>query len=348
MIKLSDYDYFLPKELIAQHAVVPKDSSKFMIVSKNAKGENIILHKYFYDLVDFLLPGDVLVVNETKVKKSRILGQKLTGAKFELTLVKQINELDYECTINSNAKMVGCQCVLNKGVVDGEMFCEIIDKNENIYLVRFDEPLNSSKLEKFELPTPPYILEKLKDDSQYQTVYCDSNKAGSFAAPTAGLHFTSELLSKIEKKGVVVVKICLNVGFGTFLPIPSEKPVEDNVLHTEEYEVSQIAADAINNRNAENSKGRLIVVGTTTLRTLESCCDEKGMIHAGVGKTNIFIYPPYKFKLKFDGLITNFHLPKSSLLLLVSAYFGRENILSAYNLAVSEKYRFYSLGDAMF
>jgi len=343
MIKLDDYYYFLPKELIAQHAVVPKDHSRLMVVSKGKisnRESDVILHKHFYDLIDFLKSGDVLVVNETKVKKARICGQKVSGAKFELILLKQVGDCDYECTINSNAKMVGCRCVLPTS--SGDIFFEIIDKKDNVYKIIFDEPLTDSQLKHFELPTPPYVTEKLNCDSEYQTVYSNSLKEKSFAAPTAGLHFTDKLLNKIEKKEIMIVKICLNVGFGTFLPIPVEKPVEEHTLHTEEYEVSQSAADLINNR-----KGRLIIVGTTTLRTLESSCDDSGKIHSGCGSTNIFIYPPYKFKLKFDGLITNFHLPKSSLLLLVSAYFGRENILGAYNLAVSEGYRFYSLGDAM-
>lgn len=336
-MELSDFDYDLPKELIAQFCVHPKDHSRLMIVKKDRKdscGKNIISHKRFYDIIDYFLPEDVLVLNETKVSRAKIIGKKNTGGAVEIILVKKIDESTYEAKVYGKKIKEGVICEFNF-----KLMCEVIEKKDDLFVIKFNQDVDTEKISDFTLPLPPYVKSKLENESDYQTIY--SKKEGSLAAPTAGLHFTNDLLEKIEKKGVLIVKVCLHVGIGTFSPIRGE--ISEHKMHSEEFEVSSDTADTINNR-----RGRLFVVGTTTLRTLESSCDASGKVHAGSGSTNIFIYPPYHFKLKFDGLITNFHLPKSTLLLLVSAYFGRENILDAYKIAVTEKYRFFSLGDAMF
>ncbi len=324
---LLDYDYRLPNELIAQAPSEPKSSSRLMVI----KGKKIE-HKRFYDILDYLNKGDVLVVNETKVSKNKIVGMKSTGSKVEVILMRQDKPYVYTCRIKGKAK-VGSILLFRQG-----LNAEVIENIDGVYKIRFNKK-NISRIigEIGELPLPPYVREKLKSPSQYQTVY--SKKGGSLAAPTAGLHFTEELMDKIKKKGIKIASICLHVGFGTFLPIRCS--VEEHPMEPEYYEISGRAAETINLR-----KGRLIVVGTTTLKTLESSCTEEGKVKPGKGWSNIFIYPPYRFKSNPDALITNFHLPKSTLILLVSAYYGRDNILRAYKEAVKEKYRFYSLGDA--
>lgn len=326
---LNDFDYHLPKELIAQSAVEPRDSCKLMVVDESG-----VKHRHFYDIVDYFQSGDVLVLNETKVSRAKIVGKKTSGGAVEIMLCKRLDETKFICRIKHHVN-VGSICQFGKGLE-----CRVVDKNEDEFTIEFNRIVSPDDEKEFLLPLPPYVKEKVTDENSYQTVY--SSKEGSLAAPTAGLHFTPELLSILERKGVKIAKICLHVGFGTFLPIRTDI-VEKHKMHSEEYEVSPSVADLINNRN-----GRLIVVGTTSVRTLESCADTTGKVVAGKGATSIFIYPGYKFKNHIDGMITNFHLPKSTLLLLVSAYFGRERMLNAYSIAVSEKYRFYSLGDAMF
>jgi S-adenosylmethionine:tRNA ribosyltransferase-isomerase len=327
-MKLEDFDYFLPKELIAQHAVKPKDHSRFLVVNKGN-----IEHKHFYDLIDYLNKDDVLVMNETRVSRVKITGKKITGSKVEIILEKKINDSNYECRVTANKVRIG-----NKYIFTGGLEAEVVGKNEDIFFIRFNKPITQKIKESlFELPLPPYVHEKIKEDSEYQTVY--SSNDGSLAAPTAGLHFTNELLKKIEKKGVKIAKLCLHVGFGTFLPIRGE--LEKHKMHNEYFEIAKENADLINNR-----KGRLIVVGTTSVRALESST-ENGKVIPAKSSTEIFIYPGYKFKNEIDALITNFHLPKSTLLMLVSAYYRREEILKIYSEAVKNKYRFFSLGDAM-
>ena len=328
-MELTDFDYELPKELIAQKAIVPKDHSRLMVLRANR-----IEHRHFYDILDYLKKDDVLVINETKVSRARISGRKTTGSPVELILTKKTAPKIYECRIKGNRIKLG-----NNYIFEDGLNCEVIARNDDIFTVEFNKPLNKRMIEElFELPTPPYIKKKLESDSEYQTVY--SRKEGSLAAPTAGLHFTPELLDKIRQKGVKIVKLLLHVDFGTFLEIKSK--IEDHKMHEEYFEVSKAAAGTINNR-----KSRLVVVGTTSVRTLESAADENGKIIPQKSQTAIFIYPGYKFRNKIDALITNFHLPKSTLLLLVSAYYGKDRILNAYEEAKRQKYRFYSLGDAM-
>ncbi|MBW2982144.1 tRNA preQ1(34) S-adenosylmethionine ribosyltransferase-isomerase QueA [Candidatus Woesearchaeota archaeon] len=322
-MKLSDFDYNLPKEFIAQFPVSPRDNSKLMIINKK------IHHKKFYNILDYLNKGDVLVVNETKVIPAKLTGKKTTGAKVEL-IIEEIDKNKYKCRIKATNPRVGNKLIFNK------YKAEIIDQDEDHFTVEFDEDVNKIMGSIGQLPLPPYVKRKLEKNSQYQTVY--SNKKGSIAAPTAGLHFTKRLLSKIKKKGIRIAKVTLHVDFGTFLPV---RNINKKTLHKEYFEINKKNADIINKR-----KGRLFVVGTTSVRTLESA-NKNNKIIPKKGETEIFIKPGYKFKTKIDGLITNFHLPKSTLLMLVSAFTGRKKILSAYKLAVKNKYRFFSFGDAM-
>jgi S-adenosylmethionine:tRNA ribosyltransferase-isomerase len=285
-----------------------------------------IEHKHFYNLPDYLQEGDVLVLNETKVLKIKLEGKKSTGGKVELML-------DSPTTAVVKGKVkIGDELIFQKNIK-----AKILDKKENKLSLKFNIPYREviSKIGK--LPTPPYIKQEIKSDEEYQTVY--ANQDGSFAAPTAGLHFDSELLQKIQSKGIKLAKVCLHVSWDTFLPVHEEDPTKHE-MHGEVCEISPENAEIINNAK------RLFVVGTTTLRTLESFA-ENGKVTAGKKLTKIFIYPGYKFKLNYHGLITNFHLPRSTLLMMISAFYDREKILQAYEVAVKEKYRFYSLGDAM-
>ncbi|RMF55423.1 tRNA preQ1(34) S-adenosylmethionine ribosyltransferase-isomerase QueA [Candidatus Woesearchaeota archaeon] len=327
-MKLSDFDYELPKELIAQHASIPKDSSKLMIVRKDS-----VEHKKFSDVINYLEKGDVLVINEAKVSRAKLRGRKESGGKAEVILCKRLGKDLFKCRIKGSRLREGIIIKFKQGLSS-----KIVKKNDDVFTIKFNKPISENLKRLFELPLPPYVKEPLKDESEYQTVY--SKKEGSLAAPTAGLHFTDELLKRIKEKGVKIAKICLHIDFGTFLPIRGK--IKDHKMHEECFEISKRNAEIINNR-----KGRLIVVGTTCVRALESSADEKGNIIPQKSKTSLFIYPGYRFKTRIDAIITNFHLPKSTLLLLVSAYFGRERILEAYKLAVEKKYRFYSLGDAM-
>jgi S-adenosylmethionine:tRNA ribosyltransferase-isomerase len=329
-MQLDDFNYELPEERIAQEAVKPKDSSRLMVVKNDS-----IEHRHFHNLIDYLQEGDVLVINESKVSRAKIEGNKITGSKVEIILCEKINNTTFKARIKANKVRVGNKYDFH----DGRLKAEVIGQDKDIFVVEFDKEISNEIIDKyFELPLPPYVKRKINDESEYQTVY--SKKEGSLAAPTAGLHFTDELLNKIKDKGVKIATVCLHVDFGTFLPVRGN--IKDHKMHEEYYEIDEAAAKTINNR-----KGRLICVGTTSVRTLESAADSQGKIAPSKNKTEIFIYPGYKFKNKIDCLVTNFHLPKSTLLMLVSAYYGRENILKAYEEAIKEKYRFYSLGDAM-
>jgi S-adenosylmethionine:tRNA ribosyltransferase-isomerase len=334
---VTDFDYELPKELIAQHPMEPRDHSRLLVVDKHS-GE--LEHKHFYDLVDYLRPGDVLVFNDTRVIPARLHGFKDTGAHVEVFLLTRKNSIDWEVLVRPGKKLqVGAKINFSE-----ELSCEVIAHTDfGGRVVRFDfDGIFEEILDRLgETPLPPYITAPLEDKERYQTVY--SRERGSAAAPTAGLHFTRELLQKIKDKGCEEVFVTLHVGLGTFRPV-SEAKIEDHKMHKEFYTVSQEAAVAVNRAKAEGR--RIIAVGTTSVRTLEAAGAD-GSLHAGGNWTNIFIYPGYRYRL-VDALVTNFHLPQSTLLMLVSALSSREMMLAAYKVAVAEKYRFFSFGDAMF
>ncbi len=340
-MKTSDFDYLLPEELIAQTPMEPRVNSRLLGYHR---GDNTIEHKHFYDILDYLREGDALVINETKVIPARLLGVKEdTGVPVEVLLLRRQNATDWEALVRPGRRLKpGAMCSFG----DGLLRCEIMGNVEEIggRVVRFHyEGVFEELLERLgEMPLPPYIHEKLMDQTRYQTVYAKAE--GSAAAPTAGLHFTPELMEKIKQKGVTVVPVLLHVGLGTFRPVKAED-VDEHKMHSEFYEVTQEAADTLNAIRARG--GRLICVGTTSVRTIETAATEDGIIHAGSGDTAIFIKPGVKIKA-VDALITNFHLPQSTLLMLVSTFMGRENALHTYNTAVNEKYRFFSFGDAMF
>ncbi len=335
----SDFFYDLPKELIAQTPVEPRDSSRLLVLGRNS-GE--IEHKHFYDIIDYLEEGDCLIANDSRVIPARIFGTKAeTGANVEFLLLKQISGNKWEtlCKPGKKAK-VGTKFNFGNGIMSGEII-EVKDDGNRI--VDFDCGENFfATLDKIgQMPLPPYITEKLKDKERYQTVY--SNELGSAAAPTAGLHFTTELMDKIKAKGVNIAYVTLHVGLGTFRPVKVDD-VTKHKMHSEHYEIPQETADIIKETKAKCK--RVIAVGTTSCRTLESVATQFGEIKACDGWTDIFIYPGYEFKV-LDGLITNFHLPESTLIMLVSAFAGFDNIMNAYKTAVDEKYRFFSFGDAM-
>lgn len=336
-MKTTDFDYFLPEELIAQTPVEPRDASRMLVYDRKT-GE--VLHKHFYDLPSFLKAGDVLVRNNTKVLPARMYGYTPNGGKVEILLLKRFDLNEWEVLVKPGKKA-------KKGTVlfvSEELKAEILDIIEDsggrrvrfIYDGVFEDIISRVG----EMPLPPYITEKLKDRSRYQTVYAKTD--GSAAAPTAGLHFTDRLLTELKEKGVEIVDILLHVGLGTFRPVKADD-VTEHKMHSEYYEISEAAAERINLAKKEGR--RVIAVGTTSVRTLESVADENGFVKAQKGNTEIFIYPPYKFKC-VDSLITNFHLPKSTLVMLVASMTGREKILELYNLAVEKRYRFFSFGDA--
>ncbi|WP_337382786.1 tRNA preQ1(34) S-adenosylmethionine ribosyltransferase-isomerase QueA [Acidaminococcus timonensis] len=334
---VTDFDYDLPQELIAQTPVEPRDSSRLLVMDKNT-GE--LEHRHFYNLPEYLKPGDLLVFNDTRVIPARLHGFKTTGAHVEVFLLTRKNATDWEVLVKPGKK-------LQKGAqirFSDELSCEILETTDfGGRIARFHyEGIFEEILDRLgETPLPPYIHEKLKDKERYQTVY--NRERGSAAAPTAGLHFTKELLKKIRDMGVEEVFVTLHVGLGTFRPV-NESRVEDHKMHKEFYTVSQEAADAIN--KAKREVRRIVAVGTTSVRTLESA-GASGEMKAGGNWTNIFIYPGYQFKF-VDALVTNFHLPQSTLVMLVSALSSREKILHAYQVAVENRYRFFSFGDAMF
>lgn len=334
---VTDFDYELPQELIAQHPMEPRDHSRLLVVDKHT-GE--IQHKHFYDLVDYLRPGDVLVFNDTRVIPARLHGTKDTGAHVEVFLLTRRDATDWEVLVRPGKKLqVGARINFSD-----ELSCEVIEHTDfGGRVVRFKyEGIFEEILDRLgETPLPPYITAPLEDKERYQTVY--NRERGSAAAPTAGLHFTKELLAKIKELGCEEVFVTLHVGLGTFRPV-SEANIEDHKMHKEFYTVSQEAADAINKAKAEGR--RIIAVGTTAVRTLESAGAD-GTLKAVCNWTNIFIYPGYKFRF-VDELVTNFHLPQSTLLMLVSTLATRDIMLATYKKAVEEKYRFFSFGDAMF
>ena len=339
-MSLHDYYYDLPEELIAQDPLEDRSSSRLMVLNKNT-GE--VQHHIFKEIIDYLHEGDCLVINDTKVLPARLYGSKVgTNAKIEVLLLKR-RENDVWETLVKPGKKCKSGTVISFG--DGLLMGEVIDVvEEGNRLIQFKyEGIFEEVLDQLgEMPLPPYITHKLEDKNRYQTVY--AKYEGSAAAPTAGLHFTKELLEQIKEKGVKIAHVTLHVGLGTFRPVKVENILEHH-MHSEFYKVDEEDAKMINDTKANG--GRVISVGTTSTRTLETVADENGVIHAGSGWTQIFIYPGYKFKA-IDCLITNFHLPESTLLMLVSALAGRDNILNAYKTAVEEKYRFFSFGDAMF
>ena len=341
MINLFDtasYYYDLPEELIAQHPVSPRDSSR--LLHYDISSDNIE-HKVFRDIVNILNKGDVLVVNNTKVIPARIFGYDDKGREYEILLLKRLNYKEWEVILKPARKAkIGSQIVINEEL---KLTIKSIKPDNGVRVIEFDfDGVFEDILDRVgNMPLPPYITEKLKDKTRYQTVYAKHD--GSAAAPTAGLHFTPELLDKLRKKGVEIVEVLLHVGLGTFRPVKTNNILE-HAMHEEYYKVSEESANAINNAIKEGR--RVIAVGTTSVRTLESASNEEGFVQPGEGNTQIFIYPGYRFKV-VKGLITNFHLPESTLIMLVSAFIGRDKTLEIYNTAVKEKYRFFSFGDSM-
>lgn len=339
-MKTSDFYYDLPKELIAQTPVEPRDSSRLMLLDRNT-GE--IDHKHFYDIIDSLNPGDLLVANDSRVLPARIYGIKdETGARVEFLLLRQItgNRWEVLCKPGKKAKE-GSSFTFGDGLLKATV-AEVKDDGNRIVDFECDENFFSTLDKIGQMPLPPYITEELKDKERYQTVY--SHELGSAAAPTAGLHFTKELMQRIKDKGVNIAYVTLHVGLGTFRPVKVDD-VTKHKMHSEHYEIPEETARLIN--EAKKNGGRVIAVGTTSCRTLESVATFYGEIKPCEGFTDIFIYPGYEFKV-LDGLITNFHLPESTLIMLVSAFAGYDNVMNAYKTAVEEKYRFFSFGDAMF
>lgn len=337
---IKDFYYDLPERMIAQTPLEDRTASKLMVLNrKNHK----ITHKHFYDIVDYLNPGDCLVMNNTRVIPARLYGVKEgSGGKIEFLLLKRINIDTWEVILKPGRKArEGARFVFGDGLLKAEVI-EVRDDGNRIVHFEFDGVWEEILDKLGEMPLPPYIKEKLQDKNRYQTVY--SRIEGSAAAPTAGLHFTDALIEKIKEKGVKVAFVTLHVGLGTFRPVSCDN-IEDHHMHSEYYEVSKETADIIN--EVRKSGGRIIAVGTTSVRTLESVAADDGTIPAKSGDTQIFIYPGYKFKV-VDALITNFHLPESTLLMLISALYDREHIMDAYKEAIAENYRFFSFGDAMF
>lgn len=338
-MKTSDFFYDLPEELIAQDPLEDRTASRLLVLNRETRA---IEHKIFSDVIDYLNEGDCLVINNTRVIPARLIGEKEgTGGKVEVLLLKRRANDVWETLVKPGKKLrPGAKITFGDGRLRAEVL-EVVEEGNRLvkfcYEGIFEEILDSFG----EMPLPPYITHKLEDKEMYQTVYAKFD--GSAAAPTAGLHFTKELLNKIEEKGIKIASITLHVGLGTFRPVKVDD-VNNHHMHTEWYEVNAEAAEIIN--ETKRNGGRVICVGTTSCRTIESVADENGYMKAKTGETDIFIYPGYKFKV-MDGLITNFHLPESTLVMLVSAFAGKENVLSAYETAVKEKYRFFSFGDAM-
>ena len=339
-MKTSDFYYDLPEELIAQTPLEQRDTSRLMTLDRKT---GAVEHHHFYDLLDYLKPGDCLVLNNSRVLPARLLGQRLPGGgACEVLLLIDRGDKTWECLVRPGRKMKpGAKLSFGNGELTAEVVGEVEGGNR---LVRFDyEGIFLEVLEQLgKMPLPPYIKAELQDRERYQTVY--SKVVGSAAAPTAGLHFTPELLEKIAEKGVGIGYVTLHVGLGTFRPV-KEDEITEHEMHSEYCTIPRETADLINRTKANG--GRVICVGTTSCRTLESWANEDGIMEAKAGWTNIYIYPGYRFKV-MDGLVTNFHLPESTLIMLVSAFAGREQVLGAYEEAVRERYRFFSFGDAMF
>lgn len=339
-MELKDFDYYLPKELIAQDPLEDRSSSRLLVLNKKT-GE--IEHKVFSDIIEYLNPGDCLVINDTKVIPARLIGVKEgTGAAIEVLLLKRKVNDSWECLVKPGKKArPGAVIEFGGGLLKGEI-TDVVDEGNRIIQFHYDGIFEEILDKLGQMPLPPYITHTLQDKNRYQTVY--AKHEGSAAAPTAGLHFTQELLEKIRQKGVEIASVTLHVGLGTFRPVKVEN-IEEHHMHSEYFCIEKEEADKINRARANG--GRIISVGTTSCRTLESAAEDNGYIPAKSGDTEIFIYPGYKFKA-IDCLITNFHLPESTLLMLVSALAGKDNIMKAYEEAVKEKYRFFSFGDAMF
>lgn len=343
-LKTKDFFYNLPEERIAQHPMEKRDQSRLMIINRE-NGE--IMHKHFYDIIDYINPEDVLVINDSKVIPARLFGhaENREDANIELLLLRSRGLDTWETLVKPGKRAkLNSRLVFGDGILKGEII-DIVEEGNRIIRFEYDKNKYSNIYEILHqiglMPLPPYITERLSDNSRYQTVYAKDE--GSAAAPTAGLHFTPELLKKIEDKGCAIVPVMLHVGLGTFRPVKADR-IDEHIMHTEYISVSEKSAKIINERKAAG--GRIIAVGTTSCRTLESVSDDSGSINPISGDTGIFIYPGYKFKA-VDALITNFHLPESTLLMLVSAFYNREKMLEAYNIAVEKEYRFFSFGDAM-
>lgn len=345
-MKLSDFNYDLPEELIAQHPKDIRDESRLLVLNKNT-GE--IEHRVFKDIIEYINPGDCLVVNETRVIPARLYGyivESNSNSQIEILLLKDLGDKKWEVLVKPGKKCkLGVRIVFGEDYNKPDLVAEVVDILEDgnrIVKLEYDGILNEILDKIGIMPLPPYIHEKLYDKERYQTVY--SKIEGSSAAPTAGLHFTKELLNQIEQKGVKIAKVTLHVGLGTFRPVKEEN-IEEHKMHSEYYEISQQACDIIN--YTKKNGGKVICVGTTSCRTVETASDENGYLTPQKGNTEIFIYPGYRFKV-LDNLITNFHLPQSTLLMLVSALSTREIILNTYKEAIEERYRFFSFGDAMY
>ena len=343
-LKTSDFYYDLPEDLIAQHPEAKRDNSRLLVINRET-GE--LSHKHFYDIVDYINPEDVLVVNDSKVIPARLYGhvEGREEAKIELLLLRNHATDTWETLVKPGKRAkIGSKLVFGDGALKGEII-DMVEEGNRIIKFDYNREKYSNVYEILHeiglMPLPPYITERLEDKSRYQTVY--AREEGSAAAPTAGLHFTPELLEKLKAKGVAVVPVMLHVGLGTFRPV-KEDNIKDHIMHSEFFSVSEESARIINERRKKG--GRVICVGTTSTRTLESGALDDGTIPAMSGDTGIFIYPGYKFKA-VDALITNFHLPESTLLMLVSAFYNRDSMIEAYETAVKEKYRFFSFGDAM-
>ena len=337
-VKVSEFNYDLPEELIAQTPIEKRDESRLMVLNRE---KQTIEHKRFKDIINYLKPGDVLVRNNTKVIPARLYGKKETGANVEFLLLNNIEGDIWESIVRPGNKLhIGTKVIFGEGLLEAEILDIMPGGTRKIkfyYDGIFNEILDKIGL----MPLPPYIHEELKQKDRYQTVYAKYD--GSAAAPTAGLHFTEDLLKQLEKKGIIIANVTLHVGIGTFRPV-KEETVEKHEMHSEHFYIKQEDVEKIN--NAKKNGNRVIAVGTTSCRVLESIADDEGFVKETEGDTKIFIYPGYKFKC-LDGLITNFHLPQSTLLMLVSALAGKDYIMKAYEEAVKERYRFFSFGDAM-
>ena len=337
-MNILEFDFDLPKELIAQHAVNPRDHSKLLVLNKE---EKTMEHKKFYNIIDYLKEGDVLVLNRTKVIPARLFGKKENGVVLECFLLKRIDLNTWEVLLKPARKLKIGQKIIFSEELEAELL-EVKEDGNRVLKFNFEGSFEEILDRLGEMPLPPYISEKLEDKNRYQTVYAKEGE--SVAAPTAGLHFTEELLEKIKEKGIIIAEVFLDVGLGTFRPVQVGN-ILDHKMHVEKYSVPKETVEIIN--NAKKNNHRVIAVGTTSVRTLESSVDENGNLIASEGYTGIFIYGDYKFKV-VDAIITNFHLPKSTLIMLVSAFGGKEFIDAAYKKAIDEKYRFYSFGDSMF
>ncbi|MEZ7735986.1 tRNA preQ1(34) S-adenosylmethionine ribosyltransferase-isomerase QueA [Gemella sanguinis] len=339
-MKLEEFDFYLPEELIAQTPLLKRDTSKLLTINRK---ENTYEHKVFSDIIDYFNPGDTLVLNNTRVMPARLYGQKKdTGAAIEVLLLKNKEHNMWECLVKPAKRIkVGSIVSFGDGIMEAECV-KVLDDGFRYFEFKYEGIFQERLYELGTMPLPPYIKERLTDKERYQTVY--SKEIGSSAAPTAGLHFTNELLDKIKQKGVNIVYLTLHVGLGTFRPVSVEN-IEDHDMHSEYYTLDEETANVIN--ETKKNGGRVFSVGTTSTRTLETIArDNDGEIVPASGWTNIFIYPGFEFKC-INGLITNFHLPKSSLIMLVSAFYNREKVLELYKIAVENKYRFFSFGDAM-